>query len=209
MTKGYKGFQKGKLNPSANPKRRKEISEWRKKQTVPLKQRQKISRSMKRALKNPELLEKWRKNGIGRKISEEAKKKISMKNSQRPRSLSAWIHKLDTVYAKYRKLSEIKNDCLRCFTCTKVIPIELADLGHFVGRQYKPVRWDDRNTQIQCRWCNRFNEGMKDEFALALQKKYGDKIVEELVQAKWMPLKLDSLVLQEMIKDYQQKTKEL
>lgn len=64
MPKGIKGFQKGALNPSRNPKRAKEIREFMKGKIVSVKQRKKISLSMKKALKNPKLREVWRKNNL-------------------------------------------------------------------------------------------------------------------------------------------------
>ena len=114
------------------------------------------------------------------------------------------IKEIDQLFSRYKRL-ENKNDngLIRCFTCGKLFPYSVTDCGHFVGRQHLSLRWEERNTEPQCIDCNRFHEGVKDVFALNLQKKYGVGIIEELntlkhQERKWsIPELLD---LQEVLK---------
>lgn len=83
------------------------------------------------------------------------------------------------------------------------------DAGHYISRAVMATRFDERNVQPQCRFENRFREGVKDEFALALQKKYGLKILEELNQLKWSNRGFSELELKEMVKHHRKLIKEL
>lgn len=83
------------------------------------------------------------------------------------------------------------------------------DAGHYISRDNKRMRWDERNVWPQCRSCNRFHEGRKDEYALFLIKRFGPDILEELSKDKWIPYKIDDLQLEEMCKEYKEKLKKL
>lgn len=119
------------------------------------------------------------------------------------------VKKLDKIFSKWVRFKDAKKGYVKCITCGKIEPPEDCDAGHYISREVKALRWDERNVHPQCRQCNRFKEGRKDEYALALQRLYGKDILEELNKEKWMPFRLDSLVLQEMIKDYKNKLKNL
>jgi Bacteriophage Lambda NinG protein len=55
------------------------------------------------------------------------------------------------------------------------------DLGHFVSRGNKVVRFNDENCNLQCSFrCNKMNSGEHTKYGLALKLKYGDKIPDEL-----------------------------
>jgi len=178
------GFQKGDLNPSRKLERRKQISEQRKNSITSKKTIKRISYSMKKVLKNPELRKKWSECKIGTKHSDETKKKISMSWAKKPKKLSTLFKKLDTIYSKYIRLKYSKDGYVKCFTCDNVKLISEMDCGHFVGRSHKSTRYLEKNTHPQCRYCNRYREGEKDVYALRLQEKYGQGILEELNKEK-------------------------
>lgn len=46
------------------------------------------------------------------------------------------------------------------------------------------TRWDEQNCHAQCTMCNIFKHGNMPEYALALQRKYGDGILKELHEKK-------------------------
>lgn len=84
-----------------------------------------------------------------------------------------------------------------------------SDAGHFVGRGKLKTRYDERNVNIQCRPCNRFGEGRKVEYALALEKKYGPGTAAELMALAQLPVKYDDLWYRETVKMYRAKIKEM
>jgi|SRR3990167_1460516 len=119
--------------------------------------------------------------------------------------LSTLVKKLDKIFSEYIRRRDSKDGVARCVTCGKYENWKEIDCGHFVSRDKKSTRWNEKNCHPQCKSCNRFHEGRKDEYALFLIRKYGQGILEELNKNKWMPFKLDTLWLQEMIKEYKEK----
>ena len=74
--------------------------------------------------------------------------------------------------------------------------------GHYISRSVKSLRFDERNCHPQCVGCNIFKHGAMDEYALALQRKYGDDILKELNKLKNQSKRFTSAELNEMIKRY-------
>lgn len=56
--------------------------------------------------------------------------------------------------------------------------------GHFFSRSHKTIRWDERNTEVQCVGCNIFKHGNTAIYALRLQEKYGQGILKALEMSK-------------------------
>lgn len=117
--------------------------------------------------------------------------------------------RLDRAFSKWVRHSNAKKGYCKCVTCPHIDTPERMDAGHYIDRTHKATRWDERNVWPQCTNCNRFHEGMKDEYALYLVKKYGADILAELNKAKWTPFKMNDLQALEMAKDYERKVKEL
>jgi len=120
------------------------------------------------------------------------------------------VKKLDKIFSTYIRMSAIiKEDYLSCVTCQKIMPWKESDAGHYIGRRHKATRWEEKNVHPQCTYCNRFNEGMKDEYTIFIIKKYGNDTLFELNQKKHTIFKLDNLWLEDKIKHYKDKVKEL
>lgn len=70
-----------------------------------------------------------------------------------------WIEKLDkvfSIYVRMRDSKEFHHKYFRCISCGRVLPIEKADAGHYVGRANMSVRFNEDNVNSECSWCNRF-----------------------------------------------------
>ena len=120
------------------------------------------------------------------------------------------IKKLDRVFSEYiRRLALTPQGYIRCFTCGAFITFRQADCGHYVGRECMSTRFYERNVAVQCHSCNRYAEGRKDIFAINLQKKYGQGILEELNRKKNEIKQWTAGELEEKIEDYKQKLKKL
>ena len=122
---------------------------------------------------------------------------------------SAKYRETDAVFSKLVRFSEAKNGYVRCITCKKIEPPEDCDAGHYISRGVMTLRYDRRNVHPQCRKCNRFGEGVKDEYALALIRMYGSNILEELNKEKQGFKIYTDLELKEMRKEFRQQLKEL
>ena len=128
---------------------------------------------------------------------------------KRKASLRTLTNKLDGIFSRYIRYSHAdgRGNC-SCFTCDKVAPVAEMDCGHFVGRQHRATRWEEKNCHPQCRFCNRYCEGRKDVYAVRLVEKYGPHILFELQELKNSVVKLTPADLEEKIALYKAKLKE-
>lgn len=118
----------------------------------------------------------------------------------------ALIKKLDTVFSKYIRLRDSHDGVFTCCSCGQVKPYEQGDCGHFINRRWMALRYDERNCNIQCRSCNRFDEGNNVGYTRFMQKKYGDDTIDLLVSMK-TPYKWTDGELELLIKEYKEKVK--
>lgn len=78
----------------------------------------------------------------------------------------------------------------RCITCNRELTVLSeegkwrvgANLGHFIGRGCKELRYDEFNVNLQCAHCNawRDKEDMLQAYRKGIVDKYGDRILKEL-----------------------------
>ena len=91
--------------------------------------------------------------------------------------------KADKYYSLYiRNRDSDSNGYGECITCGKTIHTSEADCGHFIPRDRQPVRYDERNTNLQCRRCNRFQDGRQYEHGKAIDLKYGAGTADEILK---------------------------
>ena len=114
----------------------------------------------------------------------------------------------DKLFSRYIRFKDASKGYIRCITCNKIEPPEDCDAGHYISREFMTLRYDERNVHPQCRKDNRFKEGLKDEYALALIRMYGPDILEELNKEKHGFKNYSVLELKEMRKDYRKLLKE-
>jgi hypothetical protein len=137
-------------------------------------------------------------------------KGISGKVKAKSKGLRSLIRKLDIVFSKYIRLSNSNSKgWVRCFTCGDLYFWKDIDCGHYITRDNKNTRWDERNCQPQCQSENRFRDGAKDVFALKLQIKYGKDILEKLNEKKNQIKKFTKEELEELFSLYKSKVEEL
>ena len=92
-----------------------------------------------------------------------------------PRGAS--IQTLDRAFSKKVRERDCPGGIGVCVTCKRLKPYAEMDCGHYLGRQYFATRWNEMNCAAQCRYCNRFNEGLKDKFRAALIEKHGEEAI--------------------------------
>lgn len=113
--------------------------------------------------------------------------------------------KLDNLFSKYIRKRDTKSGVGRCCSCGRLIMFSQGDAGHFINRRWRSLRWREDNVHLQCRHCNRFDEGDSAGYALFMIKKYGQKHVEYLSLLKNETAKFSVGDLRLMIQEYKKK----
>lgn len=125
-----------------------------------------------------------------------------MKKRKSYRQLKKELDKVFSIFIRQR-------DKGRCFTCGVKKEWKQTDAGHYEKRQHLATRWDERNVNCQCMGCNRFRDGNKEAYAVALEKKYGYGILQELEEQKNRGAKFKTSDLETLIIHYKSKIEEL
>ena len=94
-----------------------------------------------------------------------------------------------------------------CFTCGKKFGWKQTDAGHFINRNHLATRWYEKNVHAQCRGCNRFRQGNKQDYAVHLEEIYGYGILQELQALRYVEARFKASDLEDLINHYQNKIK--
>lgn len=87
-------------------------------------------------------------------------------------------------------------DNFMCVSCGK----QGNEAGHYIPKSLSEnLRFDERNVNTQCTYCNRWLHGNLTKYAIALRRKYGENILEELdrdrkIHKSWTIKELESLI---------------
>jgi len=117
---------------------------------------------------------------------------------RKSKNLRAAYKKCDHYFSQYIRLKYAdKNGYCICATCGHKFHWKDIDCGHYIGRNHKNTRFDERNVRPQCKSCNRFYEE-RAELGLVILKKLGQKEFEQLIQdgnkvRKWKIWEVDNL----------------
>jgi len=123
-----------------------------------------------------------------------------MTGEPRTKSIKSLRRELDRVFSIYIRRRDTASDGIgRCITCGKNM---LLQCGHFIKRQHSAVRWDERNSHGQCVRCNKWLHGNDGNYALAIARRYGIGVLEELIAAKHKAMKFTRADLEAMIERY-------
>lgn len=71
------------------------------------------------------------------------------------------------------------------------------------------LRYDEKNVNLQCRACNRFDEGNPVGYTRGLIGKYGDHVLKYLEIKKHNTAKFSIAAYEGLIEYYKQKIKEI
>lgn len=125
------------------------------------------------------------------------------KQAKKDKSLSWYKKELDRVFSQFIRL----RDKGVCFTCGNKKYWKLQQNGHYISRVHMSVRFSEKNCNAQCASCNIFKNGNMDEYALALQKKWGKGILLQLNQEKYKVTKLTREWYEQKIEHYKKQVK--
>jgi hypothetical protein len=83
--------------------------------------------------------------------------------------------KADKYFSEYiRKRDADANGYCKCCTCSKKAYWKEVDAGHFISRRHEGTRYNEKNANAQCAFCNRFDQGRQFQHGEFIKKKYGE-----------------------------------
>jgi hypothetical protein len=108
------------------------------------------------------------------------------------------------VFSKYiRQRDADDNGMVACISCGKMDFIYTMDSGHYIPKTYGlSIYFEEKNVHPQCTGCNRFRRGNLTAYAIALRKRYGENILEELDALKHQTRKFSRSDYEELIEKY-------
>jgi len=119
---------------------------------------------------------------------------------EKQKSVSALKRKLDKIFSQYIRLHWSTDEGqVRCITCGKRGHYKEFHCGHFMSRGNNATRYDERNCNIQCIYCNIYKNGEQWKFGIEIDRLYGKGTADELVKLsntikKWKPYELEELI---------------
>jgi len=117
-----------------------------------------------------------------------------------------WEKKLWKVFSEYIRRKDADLDgMVDCYTCYSKKHWKQVDAGHFVSRNARAVKYDERNVKPQCKACNGFHGGMVWEFGQHLDRDYGEGTAEDLEAQRFSIAKRKPSELEEMYRKYRGK----
>ena len=109
----------------------------------------------------------------------------------------------DKWFSKFIRMRDADNNgIIHCISCGRPVPWQKADAGHFIKRQHMAVRFNEKNVNAQCKYCNNFEQGNDIGYARGLVRKYGQGIIEHLELAKRRTIHFGSFELKIIAEHY-------
>lgn len=150
---------------------------------------------------------KWGKAQQDKRKSKE-QAEARRKDREKLKSLktrSEWLRDAQAVFNRYIRL---RDDGLPCISCGRNTGAKM-NAGHYLSVGAHPeLRFNELNVHRQCEHCNSFKSGNQAEYRKRLIDKIGQAEVDKL-EGPQEPLKLAIPEIQELIKRYREKVKEL
>jgi hypothetical protein len=134
-----------------------------------------------------------------------------LKKKKKP-TLSALEAKLDGMFSEWiRRSSADEGGTVGCVTCGKLMywKNDGAQAGHFIKRQHRSVRWDERNVHVQCVYCNKWRNGEEGQHGDYIIRTHGIDAHQDLFRLKHQVKKYTRSDLEALITEYKTKLKEL
>lgn len=130
---------------------------------------------------------------------------------KKTRSKTALLRSLQTVVNLYCRVRDCYGDeGAACISCSKWFPFGRGDGGHFIAQgSSSALRFDERNINFQCHRCNRFLHGNSHNYYIGMVRKYGQEVVDELMEKQHESKKWTEEEIKELRAYYQGKTNNL
>ena len=132
------------------------------------------------------------------------------KTTKKARSLKSLDAALWRWFSRYIRLRDAdENGICRCVTCGRPHYWKDIDAGHFITRNHSGTKYDERNVNAQCKYCNCHCKGEQYKHQVAIDKKCGAGTAQTLSDLGGVRVKLDRLWYESMIEHYKAMANEL
>lgn len=119
------------------------------------------------------------------------------------------IKEADTIFSRWLRLSSADSDGnVSCYTCDVIKHWTLQQNGHYVKRGNLFLRYDPRNSRVQCEGCNVYKDGNYAEYTKRLEVERPG-IVEYLLEESRIVYKPTREEIKGIIREYTIKLKQL
>lgn len=121
------------------------------------------------------------------------------KKANSPKDKKAW-----DAFSLYIRLRDANKDGIcACFTCGLLRHFRQMDCGHGIPRQHNATKFDEQNNHAQCKGCNKFGQGEREKYGVAVDKKYGIGTWEKLqIKSKQSSKALNAFGIEHFAKYY-------
>lgn len=123
------------------------------------------------------------------------------------RSYKTLKNTLDRVFAQFIKFRDSIDNHFKCISCEQTKPLDQFNCGHYYSRRYLSLRWNEKNNNGQCVYCNLHLKGNIQGYRTGLISKYGTKVIQELEIIKYQSRKYARFDLEILIKHYKAQIK--
>ena len=125
------------------------------------------------------------------------------------RSLSSLEKTADKWFSLYIRLRDAdENGMVKCVTCGKTAHYKEMDCGHFVTRNHKVTRYNEKNCNVQDTSCNQFKKGEQYLHGKYIDLIYGSGTAHYLMDISQKPYKRNRTDFEYLIQEYKQKARE-
>lgn len=114
---------------------------------------------------------------------DKAKNEQEKKKAKAGLSKPALIKKLDKIFSEFIRLRDTQPwnfQYGRCISCGRILPWAKLQCGHYHSRVHMNTRFDEKNCNIECVYCNIFSADHLIGYRKNLIKKIGEKEVDML-----------------------------
>jgi hypothetical protein len=118
--------------------------------------------------------------------------------------------KLDKVFSRFIRLRDCcGSDQGPCCTCGKIVIWKYGDAGHFQTRGRLNTRFDERNVNLQCKYCNGPMSGQQYLHGIFIDHRHGVGTADELLYLSRQSRKITRVEYVDLIEHYNARVKEL
>jgi len=91
------------------------------------------------------------------------------------------VKKMDALCRQILLYRDSRNgDLFCCISCQRLLPLDTAQVGHYISRRHEAVRWDLHNINLQCPSCNKWQSGNLIEYRKSLVAMHGEEEVSRI-----------------------------
>lgn len=127
-------------------------------------------------------------------------RKVRIKPKSDLKKLEDKLWDIFSIYVRLRDSD--KQGIGKCFTCGRIIHWTKGDCGHGIPRQHKATKFNEMNNHLQCKKCNGFEGGKREDYKTEMNKRYGPQTWEKMKIASRQTVHWGAFIIQNNIDYY-------